>query len=63
MSYKKKGLVMVKLDTYLEVELTMALKHYIEYCKAKGLVTTATQMSILKKRIEHSIIYLKPFNT
>lgn len=54
---------MKELENYYCIELIYALRYYIVYCDAKGLVQTGAEMRKLLKWIKESEIYLKPFNT
>lgn len=54
---------MKELEPYYVIELSFALRDYIEKCDAKGMWCTAKELRELRERISHSRVYLEPFNT
>lgn len=54
---------MKELESYYVVELTFALRHYIEHCDAKGMFCTSKEMQHLLAEIRNSRVFLQPFNT
>ena len=54
---------MNELESYYVIELTFALRHYLEFCEAKGLFYTAKEMQHLLAEIRNSRVFLQPFNT
>lgn len=54
---------MKELESYYVIELTFALRHYIEHCDAKGMLWTSKEMQHLLAEIRNSRVFLQPFNT
>lgn len=54
---------MNELESYYVIELIFALRHYIEFCDAKGLLYTSKEMQHLLDEIRNSRVFLQPFNT